>query len=57
MNRMLQKFQDYLSLGTRHVFVIDPKARTAFSYDAAGLHASSNITVGPHTVSLFELLD
>jgi Uma2 family endonuclease len=38
MGRVRERVNDYLSLGVKHIWVLDPATREAFIADAAGFH-------------------
>jgi Uma2 family endonuclease len=42
MSRMNKKIADYLAFGVRYVWVLDPKAKQAFSYTSDGMRLSED---------------
>jgi len=57
-SRMELKIDDYLTFGVRHIWIIDPRRKKAWSYTSEGKRESSTVpaTSGPRlTPSLDEL--
>jgi Uma2 family endonuclease len=43
MPAMLERIDDYLSFGVRHVWVIDPRGRKGYDYTSSGMHEVTHL--------------